>query len=167
MCADVLDESDHCYRVFEPDSGDAWLATAAAAYVELRTACAVPLTDISVDGIGVFDTKALKARLAKALVPVRSGGNFDVVRSDFGEVLAYALLEQAFGTRFACKITQDRELVQQPAHDVRHRPIGGSRSGHVPLLMADTGGVGSPVPLTSGSPLPATVPPPCSSASAS
>ncbi len=114
----MLDESDHCYRVFEPCSGDAWLSSAAAAYVELRTVCAVPLSDISLDGIGVFDTKALKARLAEALVPVRRGGNFDVVRSDFGEVLAYAVLEEEFGTRFACKIIQDRELVHQPGRGI-------------------------------------------------
>jgi len=57
----------------------------------------------------VIDDKGVLARLKGACVPFRREDNFDVVRSDFGETLAYALLEQTDGTAIGYKSVRDRE----------------------------------------------------------
>lgn len=105
------------YRVFDP-SADSWLQEVAAEYVALRTACAIPLTELSLDGIQVLDVEGVKRRLQHATVPIRMGGNFDVLRSDLGETIAYMLLAEECGTGFGYKSVRDRETIQQPGRGI-------------------------------------------------
>ena len=64
---ETLDSGGHEYRVLIPaDDKDEWLTELAEEYVRLRTACARPLSDISLEGIGVVSTENLLQRLKKA-----------------------------------------------------------------------------------------------------
>lgn len=108
----------HCFRVLGLGNNSGWVNIVAAEYVRLRTECAQPLEDISVDGIGVLNTEAILKRLKSATIPVRRHDNFDVVRSDFGEILCYMLLEQEYETKFGYKSIRDREITQLPGRGI-------------------------------------------------
>jgi hypothetical protein len=115
-------ESFHCgehrFEAIAPDDGQDWLATVASEYSALRTRCALPLEDVSLDGITVVGVEHLRARLRSATIPAYSAGNFGIVRSDFGETLCYMLLEQSYGTRFGYKGVRDRELINLPGRGI-------------------------------------------------
>jgi hypothetical protein len=112
------DSGGHEYRVLGPDVSADWLKETAEEYVRLRTECETPLSEISVEGIGVVSTEDLKKRLKKATIPYRRADNFDVVRSDFGEVLSYLVLERHYGVRLGYKSVRDRELAQSPGRGI-------------------------------------------------
>jgi hypothetical protein len=114
----ILDAGGHEYRVLTPDEATDWLREIAKEYVHLRTCCVVPLRDISLDGIGVVSTAALQKRLQKATIPIRRADNFDVVRSDFGEVICYMLLEQDYGVKLGYKSVRDRETINCPGRGI-------------------------------------------------
>ncbi len=105
-------EGIHRYQVFSDSRDSAWLESVAKEYVALRMATASPLSEVSLEGIDVLSVDHIRERLAQAVIPHRRNGPLDVVRSDFGEVLLYALLEGEHGTRLGYKSVRDRELVQ-------------------------------------------------------
>lgn len=108
----TLDDPPHLFRCYTP-ADDGWLDELAAEYVALRTSCSFDLDDVRLDGVEILNAAALQARLEANTVPVSTGGgNFDVVRSDMGELLHYLLLETEFQTRFGYKSVRDRELIQ-------------------------------------------------------
>ncbi len=106
--------SGHSFRALKLDDDSEWINPVAVEYVRLRSECAQPLADISLDGIEVLSVDRISKCLKNATIPERRFDNFDVVRSDFGELLCYMLLEQEYETRFGYKSIRDRETTQQP-----------------------------------------------------
>lgn len=101
-----------------PDVQHDWLTYLADRYRALRTETAIPLANVRLDGIVALDTTELQARLNAAMIPNRRGGNFDVLRSDFGEIISHCLLEDSFQTRFGYKSIRDRELIAFPGRGI-------------------------------------------------
>lgn len=133
---EVLDSGDHEYRVLCPDTSIDWLKEAAEEYIRLRTACVTPLSALSLDGIGVVSTVNLQERLKKATIPLRRDDNFDVVRSDFGEVLTYLILERHYGVRLGYKSVRDRELTQLPGRGID--AVGIEGNSPLTLVLGET-----------------------------
>lgn len=104
----------HEYRVYEPDTKGDWIATVAREYRGLRTATAVPLSSITVEGIDALSVDAIKKHLARTMIPHPRNDNFDVLRSDFGETIAYMILETSDKTEIGYKGIRDRETIDQP-----------------------------------------------------
>lgn len=113
-----LDSGPHHYRAYATDGHGDWLSEVAAEYVKLRTDTISLLEEVRADGIQVLATDELLKRIKKATIPERGKGNFDVVRSDFGEVLCYLILERQYNTRFGYKSLRERELTQQPGRGI-------------------------------------------------
>jgi hypothetical protein len=133
---ETLDSGGHEYRVLGPDTSSDWMRELAEEYVYLRTACARPLSEISVEGIGVLSTENLLKRLKKATIPVRRTDNFDVVRSDFGEVLSYLLLERHYGVKLGYKSVRDREITQSPGRGID--ALGIEDGDQITLVLGET-----------------------------
>jgi hypothetical protein len=137
QCTDKEDVGEHCYRVHAPDPETDWVGELAREYVGLRTACGTPLVDVSLDGLeDIVDVTAIRARLHAAAIPRRRQGNFDVVRSDFGETMAYSLLEQEYATKFGYKSVRDRELVQSPGRGID--AVGVEEGAKLTLVLGET-----------------------------
>lgn len=115
--AETHDDDPHEFHILEPAHVN-WLYDLATKYRELRTYCDLPLGDIRLDGVTVLSTEALQMRMIDAAVPVRRGGNFDVVRSDFGEVALAVYGEEAYGYSYGYRSVRDRELVQFPGRGI-------------------------------------------------
>lgn len=133
---ETLDSGGHEYRVLGPDTSRDWLRELAEEYVRLRTACATPLSEISVEGIGVLSTENLQKRLKKATIPIRRPDNFDVVRSDFGEVICYLLLEGHYGVKLGYKSVRDREITQSPGRGID--ALGIEDGNQITLVLGET-----------------------------
>ncbi|QRK12089.1 hypothetical protein JQX13_19800 [Archangium violaceum] len=112
------DSGSHHFRVVTPQDPESFLQAVAKEYNRLRTETALPLTEVQLDGIQVLDVAGLKAKLAAACIPQRTGTTFDVTRSDFGETIAYMLLEKEYETRFGYRSIRDRELVNLPGRGI-------------------------------------------------
>lgn len=110
------DQGDHVLRCLDVDGG--WHPELAHRYVQLRTECQFPINPVVIDGIELLDTEGVRHRIAAATVPHSVGGNFDVVRSDMGEVFTYAVLESEYGTVFGYQSVRDRELIQLPGRGI-------------------------------------------------
>ena len=106
---------DHCYNAWVV-KGD-WQQAIAKEYVKLRTETRFPIEPICLNGLE-FSVETIKKRLSDNTIPERRGGNFDVVRSDFGEVISYMVLEQKYSTQFGYKSVRDRELIQLPGRGI-------------------------------------------------
>jgi len=113
-----FESSGHSFRSLGLTDSLDWIDTVATEYIRLRTECAQPLADISLDGIEVLRVDRIGKYLKNATIPERRFDNFDVVRSDFGELLCYMLLEQEYETRFGYKSIRDRETTQQPGRGI-------------------------------------------------
>ncbi|WP_025846285.1 hypothetical protein [Brevibacillus sp. NL20B1] len=115
---DIVSEKvigDHCYYAWVV-KGD-WQQAIANEYGKLRTDTRFPIEPICLDGLE-FSIDTIKERIFHNTIPERRGGNFDVVRSDFGEVISYMTLEQKYSTQFGYKSIRDRELVQLPGRGI-------------------------------------------------
>lgn len=112
-----------------------WQREIAHEYSRLRTETRFPVAPICFDGL-VFDVRSIQDRIRANTIPVRAGGNFDVVRSDFGEVLAYLALEQQFQTQFGYKSVRDRELIQLPGRGIDG--VGVEEREKLTLLLSET-----------------------------
>ncbi|WP_164012248.1 hypothetical protein [Pyxidicoccus trucidator] len=112
------DNGSHHFRVVTPQDPESFLQAVAKEYCRLRTETALPLSEVQLDGIQILDVAGLKARLSTACIPKRTGDTFDVTRSDFGETIAYMLLEQEYATRFGYRSIRDRELVSLPGRGI-------------------------------------------------
>jgi len=123
------------YRTVEVDSSGPWKAELAKEYVRLRSSTVGDLSSISLDGITILSPQKLRARLKQATVPNRRGSPLDVVRSDFGETLAYLLLEQEFGTAIGYKGVRDRETINLPGRGIDI--IGIETNPHFCLVLGE------------------------------
>jgi hypothetical protein len=137
---DTLDDSDvggHRYLVVRP-RGATWLTELADEYARLRAACRFPIDDVDVAGLDIFDADEIDRRIRAKTVPPRVGGNFDVLRSDFGETNAYLVLEGLFGTSFGYKSVQDRELVNLPGRGIDAIGVEAVDGTAVGLCLSET-----------------------------
>jgi hypothetical protein len=133
----IEDKDGHTFRANSPDGATDWLDQVARNYIDLRACCATPLRDISLDGIDGWDLSRLKARVQQATIPQYKGGNFDVVRSDFGEVLLYGLLEQLYRTELGYKSVRDRELTQLPGRSIDAVGVEGAIGAGLTLVLGE------------------------------
>ena len=108
----------HSFRACELDSNSDWLEDSANEYRKLLTEFTAPMDAIAFDGIDLVDIETLKAYIAPKLIPKFSGSNLDVVRSDFGEVLSYMLLEDHYSTKIVSKPVRERELTNITARGI-------------------------------------------------
>jgi hypothetical protein len=105
--------------VYSPNGQSNWLDELADIYVALRCECGERPAANSLEGIDIIDPTLIRRYLAAAVVPrLVDGGNFDTVRADLGEVLAYELLEREFGTVIGYKLARDRETIQLPGRGI-------------------------------------------------
>ena len=102
----------HEYICLEPRAAPEWLEKIAEVYVQLRSDSPTPVSPEIFDGVGVVNLDRIRARLQRATLPTRIGGNLDIVRSDFGEVSSYIALEDLFSTNLGYKSVRDRETIQ-------------------------------------------------------
>lgn len=110
---ETLDLDEHHFRVYEPDdcSNSDWFGPLAQEYIKLLTHRATTPRAITVNQSDFqMDMSCIQKYLRKSSIPKSKGGNFDVVRSDFGELLCYMLLERDYSTLFGAKSICYREL---------------------------------------------------------
>lgn len=110
-----------------------WLERLAQTYRVLRTARRMPDPAPgqapALAGIDVVDTTRLNRMLADTQIAKRSGGNFDVLRSDLAEVLLGHVGEHLGGFRYGYISVRDRESARQAGRGidqvgVRLDPVG-------------------------------------------
>lgn len=111
-----FENGSHVCAVFRVADADGWLQAVAGEYVQLRGASILPVEAVKLDEITVVDVEGIRKRLATATVPRRNKakGNFDVLRSDFGETLSFMILRDRFSMRLVYAGVRDRELVELP-----------------------------------------------------
>jgi hypothetical protein len=113
-----LSTKTHKFLCCEPeDAGEEWLDKLAETYLILRSSTHSPLNPIIYDGLSL-DVTELRRKIETANLPDFHGGIFDVVRSDFGEVWSYVVMESDFATRFGYKSVRDRETIQLPGRGI-------------------------------------------------
>lgn len=107
-----LDRGNHQFRIYEVDNSyKNWLLFLAKEYVKTLTERETALKEIKLEEYGlVMDTSRLQQYIRRASIPKFKAGLFNVVRSDFGELLCYILLERNYGTIFGAKSIRYREL---------------------------------------------------------
>lgn len=110
--------ASHSYTTHEARADSAWLMEVAREYVALRSASAAPLAEVPLDGVDVVSVDGIRKRLLSATIPTRSVGPLAVLRSDFGELLLYSVLESLHGTRIGYKSIRDRETAQLPGRGI-------------------------------------------------
>ena len=123
------------FKVWELANNAECLAALSSEYRTLRTACATPINQINVEGIGVVSTTQIESYLASKTIPFRREGSFDVVRSDMGETLAYILLEQNYSTQIGYKGVRTRELIQLTGRGID--AIGVENNGVLTLVLVE------------------------------
>jgi hypothetical protein len=126
------------YRVYTLDENDrdSWLQMLADEYIRLRTRRKAPHRALSTEGIEVVDIHSIAMRLKeferrklRASIPSYKPGNFSVLRSDFGELLNYILLEDHYQTIICKKSIEHRRMAYQIEKGIdtvgveRHVPI--------------------------------------------
>lgn len=126
----------HVYESHALGESRSWLAPTWQAYEDLRTQCTVAINPDALAEATGFGMAELSARLAAAVVPPRGSGNFDIVRSDFGESLAYLVLDDAFGTEFAYRSVRDRERIEMPGRGID--AVGVERTEPPTLVLCET-----------------------------
>lgn len=124
---------DHRYNAWVVKGN--WQDEIAKQYRNLRTSTRFPIEPICLDGLE-FSVEVIKERIAANTTPERKGGNFDVVRSDFGEVISYMALEQVYSTQFGYKSVRDRELIQLPGRGIDG--VGVEVADKLRLVMTET-----------------------------
>jgi hypothetical protein len=125
----------HSFRAASIDPDSNWLEETASQYGALLTEFDVPLNSIILDGIEVMDPSRLKTFFDSHLIPPYKGTNFDVVRSDFGEVLSYGLLESQYGTEIPTKSIRMRERADCQARGIDI--VGLESDGKLRLVMGE------------------------------
>jgi hypothetical protein len=108
-----LDIDPHHYRIYDVIDADdvSWLEVLAREYIKILTHQAIsPAKRTKASDDTVMDMSRVQRYRRKACLPTFKEGNFNVVRSDFGELLCYMILERDYQTRFGVKSIYDREL---------------------------------------------------------
>lgn len=131
------DIEPHQFRVYEAinNSREDWLEPLAEEYIGVLTDSATRLKSIKIGEDTDMDMSHLKPYLIKASIPNYELGNFNVVRSDFGELLCYMLLEQNYGTMFGEKSITGRELRDRPGRGID--AIGIEKSDLLTLVLCE------------------------------
>lgn len=118
---DKFDFDKHHFRVYEPsDSSNlGWLSPLAQEYIKLLTHRQTAPRNIVVNQSDLqMDVSRIQKYLRKASIPKYKEGNFNVVRSDFGELLCYMLHEHYYRTLFGAKSICCRELRDSPGRGI-------------------------------------------------
>lgn len=98
-------------------AADVWIKTLADEYVTLRTQLAIPLVNAVDEGaLDIVDVSEIQKHLrSRTQIPTRTrdkAGQLratDTIRSDFGELLSYMILEQNYKTVIPWKPIAERE----------------------------------------------------------
>lgn len=106
----------HEFAVVHP-VGDVWSARLAVEYRQLRGEAQAEPDPSFFAGLD-FDVDAVRRRLMQAVMPRRRGGNFDVVRSDLGELLLAHLCAAMYGVECGYRSIRDRELSDIPGRGI-------------------------------------------------
>src|SRR5437764_5043042 len=87
------DLEPHHFRVYEAisDGSEDWLRHLAEEYIRILSHRETSLKRIKISNDTGMDMSRLEQYIIKASVPKYEEGNFNVVRSDFGELLCYML----------------------------------------------------------------------------
>ncbi len=114
------DADPHHFRVYETTNSDNedWLKPLAEEYVKLLIHRETRLRDITISEDTVLDISRVSQYIRRASIPNYEVGNFSVVRSDFGELLCYLLLERDYCTMFGEKNIYARELRDRPGRGI-------------------------------------------------
>lgn len=123
-------------RIYDFEADGDWAQESRAKYVNLRTQPAAPLGMITLAADTGFDTAFIENAISSATTPVRGAGNFDVVRSDFGEVLSYMILEEVHSTKFGYLSVRDRETIQLTGRGID--AIGVEETDPLTLVLCET-----------------------------
>ncbi len=131
------DLDPHHFRVYEAISNGSedWLEPMAEEYIRVLTDSAIRLKSIKISEDTDMDMSRLKPYLIKASIPRYEEGNFNVVRSDFGELLCYMLLERDYSTMFGEKSIYSRELRDRPGRGID--AIGIEESDLLTLVLCE------------------------------
>jgi hypothetical protein len=118
--SDNHDIEPHHFRVYEAISTDDedWLKPLAEEYVRILTRGDTLLKNVENSADTGMDMSRIAHYLRQASIPNYQPGNFNVVRSDFGELLCYMLLERDYGTLFGEKSISARELRDRPGRGI-------------------------------------------------
>jgi len=113
-----LSASPHRYLCLKPNQKVDWQEQLARVYIDLRGGSPTPLSPLIFEGVQILDVSGLRTRIERSTLPKKRDSNFDVVRSDFGEVWSYVVLEGSFSTMFGYKQVRDRESIQWPGRGI-------------------------------------------------
>lgn len=134
VLAETYDTSEHHFRVYslDKDASTIWMNELADEYVKLRTRRKHVLEGLSTYDISVVNPELVEryrqsaVELERLSVPTYNSGNFNVLRSDFGELLCYLLLEQIYETQIGYKSISERDTIHQPARGIDAIGVEGS-----------------------------------------
>jgi hypothetical protein len=131
------DADPHHFRVYETTNNDNedWLKPLAEEYVRLLTRRETRLRNITISEDTTLDMSRVSQYIRRASIPNYEAGNFGVVRSDFGELLCYLLLERDYGTMFGEKSIYARELKDRSGRGID--AIGIEDKGLLALVLCE------------------------------
>lgn len=131
------DIDPHHFRVYEATSNESedWLVPLAEEYLRILTHRETRLKSIKISDDTVMDMSLLKKYIRRASIPKYEPGNFGVIRSDFGELLCYMLLERDYSTLFGGKSIYARELKDRPGRGID--AIGIEESDLLTLVLCE------------------------------
>ena len=115
-----FDIEPHHFRIYEAinSASDDWLESLAEEYVRILSHTETSLRTIRGSEDTGMDMSLVNRYVRKASIPKYEEGNFGVVRSDFGELICYMLLERDYGTKFGVKSIYERELRDRPGRGI-------------------------------------------------
>jgi hypothetical protein len=116
--AETHDNGGHHLRVYSPTDPHGWLEAVAREYRALRTSSQVKPSALEMDGIEIVSLAAVERILVESVIPKPRGGNFDVLRSDLGEMVLGLLCETHYGSRYGYRSIRDRETIQLPGRGI-------------------------------------------------
>ncbi len=132
-----FDLDPHHFRVYEAinNGSQDWLEPIAEEYIRVLTHRETRLKSIKISEDTIMDMSRIKQYLRSASIPRLEQGNFSVIRSDFGELLCYMLLERDYGTMFGEKNIYARELRDRPGRGID--AIGVEKSDMLTLVLCE------------------------------
>ncbi|TMC15726.1 MAG: DUF1837 domain-containing protein [Chloroflexi bacterium] len=140
VLTDKLDFDEHHFRVYEPNGSPEadWLSPLAQEYIELLTHRETAPRKIIINQSDLqMDVSRIQKYLKKASIPKYKAGNFNVVRSDFGELLCYMILERDYGTSFGAKSICHRELRDSTGRGIDAIGIELDNEGLLTLVLCE------------------------------
>ncbi len=136
---DCYDVGEHHFRVYHAPANYhlAWLVPMAREYIRLLSHSQERIENIRSHLADLnMDMTSVERRLKQNSVPKRRYDNFDVMRSDFGELLCYMLLEENYSTVIGAKSIEIRELTDAPGRGIDAIGIE-ERDGKLVLVLCE------------------------------